>query len=153
MAFVLRSIKKAMGEHSIKWRRNTFLDFDYAEDLSIPDVSVSKMNECQEILRVQGARISLKINVKRTPSLRLGIRPNEKVILGNAKIDQMASFIYLGSTINKDVGSSEDVKSRLAKTQDVLFLQLKKVRKNRKISFRNKIRILEAAVVIVAKYG
>ena len=43
-----------------------FLDLDYADDLSILDESVSKMNEFLEVLPVQGAKIGLKINVKKT---------------------------------------------------------------------------------------
>ena len=46
--------------------------------------------------------------------------------LGNKKIVQVGSFTYLGSIISKDGGSSEDVKSRIAKAQRV-FSQLKKV--------------------------
>ena len=46
-------------------------------------------------------------------------------MLGNEKIYQVGSFIYLGSIISKDDGSSEDVKSRIAKAQDI-FSQLKK---------------------------
>ena len=62
------------------------------------------------------------------------------------------SFTYLGSIISKDGGSSEDIKSRIAKAQGV-FLQLKKAWKNRKISLQTKIRILEGAVMTVIKYG
>ena len=42
---------------------------------------------CLEVLRVQGARIGLKINVEKTKSLRLEISEDEKVTLGNKKID------------------------------------------------------------------
>ena len=52
-----------------------------------------------------------------TLSLRLGISEDEKVTFGNEKIDQMDSFTYLVSIISKEGGSSEDVKSRKAKTQ------------------------------------
>ena len=97
MDFVLRSTGKPMGEHGIKWGRKTFQDFDYADDLSIQDESVSKMNNLSEVLRVQSARIGLKIIVKKTKSLRLGISEDEKVILGNKNIDQVGSFTYLGS--------------------------------------------------------
>ena len=45
MDFVSRSIEKVMGEPGIKWGRKTLLDLDYADDLSILDESVSKMNE------------------------------------------------------------------------------------------------------------
>ena len=150
MDFVLRSTEK--GGHRIKWGGKSLLDLDYADDLSILDESVSRMKEVLEILRVQGARIGLKINVKKTKSLRLGISEDEKVTLGNEKIDQVGSFTYLGSIISKDGGSSEDVKYRIAKAQGV-FSQLKKVWKNRKISLQTKIRILEVAVMTVVKYG
>ena len=122
MDFVLRNTGKAIGDHGIKWGGKTLLDLDYADDLSILDESVSKMNEFLEVLRVQ---VGLKINVKKTNSLRLGISEDEKVTLGNEKIDQVGSFTYFGSIISKDGGSSEDVKSRIAKDQGV-FSQLKK---------------------------
>ena len=124
----------------------------YADDLSILDESVSKMNEVLEILRVQGARIGFKINVKKTMSLRLGIREDEKVTLCNEKSDQVGSFTYLDSIIIKDGGSSEDVISRIAKAQGA-FSQLKYVWKNRKISLQTKFRIVEATVMTVVKYG
>ena len=60
------------------------------------------MNESLEVLPVQGTRICLKINVKKTASLRLGISEGEEAILGNEKIDPLDSFTYLGSIINKD---------------------------------------------------
>ena len=77
------------------------------------------MNELLEVLRVQGARIGLEINVKKTKSLRLGISEEQKVTLGNEKIYQVGSFTYLGSIISKDGGSSEDVKSRIAKVRGI----------------------------------
>ena len=77
-------------------------------------------------MRVQGARIGLKINVKKTKSLRLGKSEDEKVTLGNEKIDRVGSFTYLGSINSKDGGSSEDVKSRIAKAQGVFFFTVKK---------------------------
>ena len=94
----------------------------------------------------------MKINVKKTKSLRLGTSEDEQVTLGNEKIDQVGSFSYLGSIISKDGGSSEDVKSRIAKAQGV-FSQLKKVWKNRNISLHTKIRILETTVMTAVKYG
>ena len=73
MDFSLRSTGKVMGDHGIIWGGKTPLYLDYADDLSILDESLSEMNELFEVLRVQSARIGLKINVKKTKSLRLGI--------------------------------------------------------------------------------
>ena len=60
-----------MGDHGIKWGGATLLELDYTDDLSILDESVSKMDELLEVLRVQRARIGLKINVKKNKVLRL----------------------------------------------------------------------------------
>ena len=49
---------------------------------------------------------------------------------------------YDGSIISKDGGSSEDVKSRIAKAQGVISQQ-QKVWKNRSINMQIKVRILE----------
>ena len=99
MNFVLRSTGKAIGDNGIKLGGKTLLGLEYADYLSILDESVGKMTEL-EVLRGQGARIGLKINVKKTKSLRLGISEDEKVTLGNEKIDQVGSFTYLGSIIS-----------------------------------------------------
>ena len=82
---------------------------------------MSKINGFLEVLRVQGSRTGLKINFKKTKSLRLGISEDEKVTLGNEKIDQALSFTYLSRIVSKDGGSSEDVKSRIAKAQGVFL--------------------------------
>ena len=77
------------------------------------------------VLRVQGARVGLKIIVKKTKSLRLGISEDEKVALSKEKIYLVDSFTCLGSIISKDDGSSDDIKSRIIKAQGI-FPQLKK---------------------------
>jgi len=126
MDFALKSSEKAIGENGIIWGRKTFLDLDYAADLSILDESMSKMNELSEVLRVHGDRIGLKINIKKTKSLRLGISEDEKVTLGSENIDQEDSLNYLGSIISKDGECLEHVKSRIAKAHGV-FPDLKKL--------------------------
>ena len=83
----------------------TLLDLDYADDLSILDESVSIMNELLEVLEVEGSRlkIGLKINVKKTKLLRLGISEDENLTFGNGKIDQVSSFTYLVVILVKTV--------------------------------------------------
>jgi len=86
------------------------LDLNYADHFCILDKNVIKMIELSEVLRVQGATVRLKINVKKTKSLRLETNEDEEVMLRNQKINQMDSFTCLGSNISKDNGCSEDVK-------------------------------------------
>ena len=77
-------------------------------------------------MRVQCARIGLKINAKKTKSLWLEKSQNKKVMLGNEKIYQVGSFTYLSSIVSKDDGSSEDVKSRITKAYAMFFTVKKK---------------------------
>jgi len=46
-----------LRECETKLACKNLLDLDYADDLSILDESVSKMNELLKVLRVQGTRI------------------------------------------------------------------------------------------------
>ena len=55
----------------------------YVDDLSILDESLSKMDKLFEVMPVQGARIGLTINVKKTEPLRLEINEDEKVMQDN----------------------------------------------------------------------
>ena len=55
--------------------------------------------------------------------LRLGISEGEKILLGSEKIDQLYSFIYLGSIICKDDECNKEVQSRISKVQ-VMFSQM-----------------------------
>ena len=68
----------------------------------------------------------MKINVKKTKSLWLGVSEDEKVTMGNEEIDQLDSFIYLGSIINKDGGSTKNDKARIAKAHGVFYTVKKK---------------------------
>ena len=77
VGFCLKKHRKGDGRPLIKWRGKTLQDLNYADDLSILDDSTRKMNELLDVLRVQGARIGLKVNVKKTKSLRLGISEDE----------------------------------------------------------------------------
>ena len=78
---------------------------------------MSELNEHLEILRVQCAKIGLKINVKKTKLPRLGINVDEQETFDNEDIDQVDSFTSLGSIITKHPGSSKDVKNRITKVQ------------------------------------
>ena len=77
MDFFLRSTGKVLGDHRTKCGGKTLPDLDCADGITILDESVSKMNGFLEVLLVQGARIGLKINIKKIKSLRLGISEDE----------------------------------------------------------------------------
>jgi hypothetical protein len=58
------------------------------------------LNGILELLQVQGAKICLKIIVKKTKLLRLGISQGEKVMLGNKR--------YIKWTVSLDLVVGKD---------------------------------------------
>ena len=61
-----------MGRKESNGKEKTLLDLNYADDLRILNESISSMNELLEVLQIQGARIFVKVTVKKTKSLTLG---------------------------------------------------------------------------------
>ena len=73
-----------------------------------------------------------------------------KVISGS--LEQVDSFVYLGSRVTKDADCNVEVKSRLAMGTSVM-IKLTKVWKNKAISSKTKIRLMRALVWPEATYG
>ena len=95
------------------------LDFDFADDLRILGENIIKMNNFLKVLRTWDERIGLKIHVQKSRSFSMGISEEGEMILGNEKIDQVDSFIYLGISVSKNGGCCGDGKSGTADVQGV----------------------------------
>ena len=73
-------------------------------------------------------------------------------MLGNENIEDVESFVYLGSKVTKDVGTAQDVVQRIQKANGA-FVQLYPVWRNNKISIRTKLRNFRSNVKAVLLYG
>jgi len=73
-------------------------------------------------------------------------------MLGDESIEDVESFVYLGSKVTKDGGAMQDVAQRIQKA-NVAFVQLYPVWRNNKISTRPKLRIVLSNVKAVLLYG
>ena len=87
-----------------------------------PTLKCEKDERTLRSFAISECKNCLEISLK---NFRLGISEDEKVMLGNKKIDPVDSFTYLGSIISKDSGNAEGVKCRIAKAMGV-FSQFKK---------------------------
>ena len=81
-------------------------------------------------------------------------RPNqqEHVRIGEQVLEEVDSFCYLGSIIDRNGGTEADVKSRIGKAQ-AAFLALRKVWKTRDISLKTKLKLFNSNVKSVLLYG
>jgi hypothetical protein len=71
--------------------------------------------------------------------------------LENTEIEEVRSFVYLGSVVSENGGTEEDVGSRIKKANGV-FVQLYPVWRNHNISKGVKIRIFNTSVKSVSLY-
>ena len=75
-----------------------------------------------------------------------------EMVVGTGRLEQVNSFIYLGSRITKDANCASEVKSRLAMGMTVM-VKLTKIWKNKSISNDTKLRLMKALAWPVATYG
>ena len=74
------------------------------------------------------------------------------LVLNDNIIEQVTSFTYLGSVVNKEGGSLEDVKSQIKKANGA-FVQLYPIWNNMNLSRRTKIQLLNTNLKSVLLYG
>jgi len=90
--------------------------------------------------------------VKKTKALRINTNKKEPFMLGDENIEDVESFVYLGSKVTKDGGTVQDVVQRIQKANGA-FVQLYPVWRNNKIPIRTKFRIYRSNVKAVLLYG
>ena len=88
----------------------------------------------------------------KTKILKIGTSDTQPVNLEDIPLEEVDSFTYLGSIVDKKGGTEADVKARIGKAKNA-FIQLQKVWKASKISLRTKLRLFNSNVKSVLLYG
>jgi hypothetical protein len=65
--------------------------------------------------------------------MRINTQIEEKLSMANKEIEQVDSFIYLGSTVTHNGGTDQDINQRIKKA-NTAFIQLYQVWNNKNIS-------------------
>ena len=61
-----------------------------------------------DLIKLAG-KVGLTINIKKTKALRVNTNKTEPFMLGGESIEDVDSFVYLGSKVTKDGGALQDV--------------------------------------------
>ena len=140
-------------KNGIQWTPWTQLDdLDFADDLALLSHTHEQMQAKTSVLNSMSESVGLRIHPGKSKVLRIGAPQREEVVIGGRALEDVESFCYLGSKIDREGGTEAEVKSRIGKAQ-AAFTSLNKIWKTRDISLRTKLRIFNSNVESVLLYG
>jgi hypothetical protein len=139
--------------NGIQWTLlNQLDDLDFADDLALLSHNHQEMQEKTTLLCETLAQLGLNIHRGKTKILRTSTTNREPIKLRDEALDEVESFTYLGSAVDKQGGTDADVKTRVSKAR-AAFIQLRNIWSSRVISRHTKIRLFDSNVKSVLLYG
>ena len=139
--------------NGIQWSLTQQLeDLDFADDLALLSHSHAQMQDKTTTLNRISKQTGLNIHREKTKIMRINTGNNEPLTLENEPLQDVNTFTYLGSIINRKGGTEEDIKARIQKARGA-FVTLKNIWKTSQIKTKTKIRIFNSNVKSVLLYG
>ena len=140
-------------KNGIQWSLSKQLDdLDFADDIALLSHNHRQMQQKTDIIEDISRNIGLKINRGKSKILRVKSKGTEPITVRGEPLEDVNSFCYLGSIVNKEGGVDEDVRTRIQKARQA-FVGLKYVWASKQISERTKIRLFNSNVKAVLMYG
>ena len=96
--------------------------------------------------------LGLNIHRGKSKVLKLNALSKNPIKLADEALEEVESFIYLGSIVNGQGATDADVKTRIGKAR-AAFLQLKNFKASRDLSLNTKVRLLNSNVEAILLYG
>ena len=150
--FIMKNVTEGR-RNGIQWTLlNQLDDLDFVDDLALLSHSRQQWREKTEILHSESCKVGLNVHKGKTKVLKVNDNSNTPIQLDQEAIEEINSFVYLGSVVDKLGGTDEDVKTRIKKAR-VAFIQLNNIWKSREIGQQTKIRIFNSNVKSVLLYG
>ena len=142
------------GNTGIRWKFKTKLeDLDFADDIALLSSTRQHILTKTDKLAHEVGRVGLKVNVDNCKLLRINSRNSTNMVKVNGQgIDDVHRFMYLGATVSKEGGGTEDIHNRVVKARGA-FMRLKKIWSSHSISRRTKVRLYKTLVKPVLMYG
>ena len=127
----------------------------YADDTVLMAESEENLQTILDEVNEAGKKFNMKMNAKKTKSMIITkkvVKASIELDIDGAKIEQVASFPYLGQNITEDGKCENEIKRRIgiAKTT---FSKMTKVMTSRKIHLKTRKRILQCYVWSTLLYG
>ena len=137
----------------LRWKLTSVLeDLDYADDVALISSRFADLQEKTDRLVATAGIVGLKINPRKTKTLRMNHRCTDYIRIEGEEVEDVESFVYLGSVLDKLGGTEVDIKRRLALAR-IAFTRLQNIWRSGRFSQKTKLRILNSNVLSVLLYG
>ena len=113
-------------------------NLDYVDDICLLAQRFCDMEEKLKRLKEEAELVGLHININKMKRMRVNASNMQKFGLEETEIEEVTSFVNLGSVVSESGGTKEVVASRIKKANGV-FVQLYPVWRNLNISKEVKI--------------
>ena len=130
--------------NNLRYADDTVVIAETSEDLQI---LINRIVECSE-------EYGLSLNINKTKMMVVSKSPQNflDITVHDQRIERVRKYNYLGTVINENNDSSEEIKIRVEKAR-ATFTKMKKVFCGRDLSLQLKIRLVRCYVLSVLFYG
>ena len=149
---ILREIKDLKGLVIGGYNMN---NLRYADDTVLISDSRDQLQEILDKVVEESAKRGLSSNCKKTECMVVSKKldvPDCQLTVGEREIKQVEKFSYLGSLITSDGRSDSEIKKRIGMSK-AIFEKMGKILKNRKLSMKTKLRVLDCYIFSTLTYG
>ena len=123
----------------------------YADDIVLLATTPEELQELVNRVESAAREYDMSINARKT-KVMTNTDDALEIDVSAGRLEQVNSFVYLGSRVTKDADCASEVKSRLAMGMAVM-IKLTKLWKNKSISNSTKLRLMKTLAWPVATYG
>ena len=127
-------------------------DLDFADDIVLVSSKYEHIQNKTNRLVDNAGRLGLKLNAQKCKVMRRNTRREDKVMIRRKEVEDVEEFVYLGMTVTKEGGGTQDIKKRLRKARGAFF-NLKNIWNTRSIGRNTKIKLFKTLVQPVLLYG
>ena len=111
----------------LRWKLTSVLeDLDYADDVALISSRFADLQEKTDRLVAIAGIVGLKINPRKTKTLGMNHRCADYIRIEGEEVEDVESFVYLGSVLDKLGGTEADIKRRLALAR-IAFTRLQNI--------------------------
>ena len=107
--------KKKNKKRGLRWKLTSVVeDLDYADDFALISSRFADHQEKTDRLLVTAGFVGLKINPRETKTLMMNHRRTKYITIEGEEVENVESFVFLGSVLDKLGCTEADIKRRLA---------------------------------------